>query len=374
VSAETVSAFTRPYDYYYDRYQLYYREGLRRECAERDVCFEAVPMTRLPRVLRPVRRARDRVLIRLPGDRATRLLDRAARRVEGPIQAPGPAFHSSIGQYVVRGTNGAACRVCLDASDFPSLGSPELVAWSDLYFKANLWPRIEYPDKVLPLINGDPLILDKLPTLRSFRSTRKEIDVCFIVRVWGGRDEVEGIEHNLRLLEAVNRAQCSKVVIAYLVAGDIGKSERRLRSVGVTCTTRPIRPATLWRLMGKSRLNVIRLGMHHCIPWRMAGTLGMGACVVLDQPPASAWPEPLREDVNFLSLGARTIDAPTAEDARYEEIPDKIEEWLGHGGALDRMRSDNARYFDRFVEPQRVGASILGAVERQLAGEGPPSR
>ena len=32
-----------------------------------------------------------------------------------------------------------------------------------------------------------------------------------------------------------------------------------------------------------ARLNVIRLGMHYCIPWRVTGALAIGSCIVLDR-------------------------------------------------------------------------------------------
>ena len=368
MEVQTVSAFTRPYDYWYDRYQTYYREGLRAHCAASGTQFEAIPMTRLSWPLGTVRHVRDRYLSRLPGTLATSLLDKTVHTLEGPARTPSSFFHNAVGQYVIRTTGGATCRVCVDAADYPDLRSDELVSWSDLYFKANLWPSRTYPSNVLPIVNGDPLILNRIPMLRSFRPQAKERDICFIVRVWGGRNELEGIEHNLRLLEAINRARCSKVLIAYLVAGDVEAVSRRLRSVGVTCTTRSIRPKTLWRLMGSSRLNVIRLGMHNCIPWRMAGALAMGACVVLDQPPIAAWPEPLRENVNFLNLGAGTVESPVADSGCYEDIPAKIDEWLSERDKLERIMATNGDYFDRLVEPQRVGEGILAAVEHRLSG------
>ncbi len=367
MEVQTVSAFTRPYDYWYDRYQLFYREGLRSQCAASGLVFDETPITRLPRLLRPVRHVRDRYLSRLPGKQATSFLDRVAHTLEGPARTPSSFFHSIVGQYLVRTAGGATCRVCVDAADYPDLPCDELVSWSDLYFKANLWPSRTYPSNVLPIVNGDGLILNRIPVLRSYRAQPKECDVCFIVRVWGGRDELEGIEHNLRLLEAVSRARCSKVLIAYLVAGDVEAESRRLRSAGVTCTTRSIRPRTLWRLMGNSRLNIIRLGMHNCIPWRMAGALAMGACVVLDQPPISSWPEPLREDVNFLSLGAETVESPVADSGCYADIPAKIEEWLSEHEKLERIMSNNGDYYDRLVQPQRVGESTLASVEHYLS-------
>jgi hypothetical protein len=362
LTVKAVSAFVRPYDYWYDRYQAFYQHSLRLRCAAAGATFDVVPMTRLPHLLKPLRDVRDRYLTRAPGTWTTSLVDRLALRLEGPVRTPSSSYHNAIGQYVVRTADGTTCRVCIDTADYPELRSDELLSWSDLYFKANLWPSRPYPPNVLPIVNGDPLILDRIPTLRSYRRVEKATDVCFVVRVWGGRDGIEGIEHNLRLLEAVNGARCSKTVIAYLVTGDTEAIAERLGKSGIHSTTRPIRPNALWRLMGSSRLNIIRLGMHDCIPWRMAGTLAMGSCVVLDQTPLAAWPEPLRENVNFFNLSCGTGETP-ASDADYAAVPAKIEEWLSQPAKLEQVMSTNAAYFDRHVDPERVGEAILAAVE-----------
>jgi len=360
-----VEAFGRPYDYWYDRYQTYYREALRAHCTATGAAFAVVPTTRLPRILAPMRRVRDRYLARLPGRWATAGADGLAHLLEGPLHMPSSHFHNAVGQYRFRTEDGATVNVCIDSADYPELRSPELVEWSDLYLKANRWPSETYPPNVRPVVNGDPMILPRISELRAQRSAEKEIDVCFVVRVWGGRREVEGIEHNLRLLEAVNRADCSKLLLAYLVAGDIPEISARLRRSGIPTTTRPVPPRTLWRLMAKSRLNVIRLGMHDCIPWRMAGSLAIGAAVVLDQPPRAEWPEPLREGVNYLSLGC--VPDHGSVDDRYDSIPALILEWLADRPRLEAVTRSNEQYFDDHVAPERVGASIFTAVESTIA-------
>lgn len=363
----SVTAFTRSYDYWYDRYQRYYREGLRRECARRGIPYREVPMTRAHRALRPVRRWRDRYLSRLPVKAIVAGVDAAAHALEGPVGAPSGIFHNAVGQYLVATDGSREQRICIDATDYPTLPSAELLAWGDVYFKSNRWPSHPYPAKVLPLVNGDPLILRRIESLRRLRDAPKEWDLCFVVRVWGGQHAVEGIEHNVLLLESLNRAPGSKVLIAYLVAGDIAALSHRLRAVGIRSRTRSVRANKLWRTMARSRLNVIRLGMHSCIPWRMTGALAMGACVVLDQAPLSSWPVPLEEDVNFLDLGVRTVDSPRADLDLYESIPGKIAAWLEAPERIRRVQVSNAEYFDRFVDPVEVGAYILSSIEQRSA-------
>ncbi len=361
MSIEGVQAFVRPYDYWSARYQTYSRAGLRAHCAAVGATFSLVPTTRLPRVVGPMRHVWDRYISRLPGRWTGSATDRLAHVLEGPVRTPSSYFHDSVGQYRFLTRDGAVHNVCIDAADYPELRSPELVEWSDVYFKANRWPSVEYPPNVRPVVNGDPLILRRISELRSYRSAPKDLDVCFIVRVWGGRDGVEGIEHNLRLIEAVNRARCSKVLVAYLVTGDVAAVASRLRRSGIPSTTRPVRGRRLWRLMARARLNVIRLGMHDCIPWRMAGALAMGACVVLDQPPRAEWPNPLREGANFLNLGCAP---PQSADEGYARIPELIERWLGDRRGLEEIMRANAEYFDHHVVPHRVGEHIVATVGR----------
>jgi hypothetical protein len=182
----SVTAFTRSYDYWYDRYQRYYRTGLRRECARRGITYREVGLTRATRVLRTVRGWRDRYLSRLS---VKAVVARSRRGCTGAWRGrsgrPRRSFTTPSGSTSSRRTEAVSTASCIDAADYPTLPSDELVAWSDLYFKSNRWPWQVYPAKVLPLVNGDPLILRRIESLRRAGQTPKEWDVCFVVRVWG---------------------------------------------------------------------------------------------------------------------------------------------------------------------------------------------
>jgi hypothetical protein len=347
----------------YERYQAYYRHGLQQSCAARGAEFRTVPMTRLAPLLRTARHVRDQYLVRVPAPGVLGVADRVARLAEGPLRSPSAAFHHLVGQYLFAAQDGETYRVCIDAADYPTPPNDELVCWSDTYFKTNYWPSVTYPKHVRPLVNGDPMILGRIDTLRALRDHNKEVDICFVARVWGGRKPTEGVEHNLRLLEALSRAPCSKTLVAVLMTGDLNEQARRLARSGITCRQRMIKAQELWNLMARSRLNVIRLGMHNCLPWRMAGALAIGACVALDQEPPSRWPEPLREHDNFLDLGAATSQDAVADASCYERIPEKVEAWLREPETLEQIARANASYFDRNVDPPAVGGSILAAID-----------
>jgi hypothetical protein len=370
VSVETCIS---PYDYSHDRYQAYYREGLRRYLSQRGERLRVRSIPRFPKVLTLLRAARNSSRLRRAfGPLAPRLhssLDRFAATLGGKRPAPSGFFHPLVGQYQFR-FDGVQARICLDASDSGDICSPELLEQSDLYLKTNYWKARRYDSRVIPFYNGNPLILPHIGRLRSMRPRPAEFDFCFVVRVWGGRDEVEGVEHNIRLLEAAARAPGRKFLLAYLVAGDTAALGERLRKQGITCSTTPLRLKELWRIAAASRLNIIRLGMHACVPWRMTDMLALGACPVLDQPPLTVWPEPLREGVHFLQLGAlATPGACIADERAYSDIPARLEQVLADDRLVREIRANAADYFDRHLAPEAVGRCFLEIVLNHTPGE-----
>lgn len=362
-----VLAFSRPFAAWHDRYQAYYQAGLRAHCASTGDQFRVVSLSRLPRTLRLLRRAQDAGYPRRVGGRAlAATVDRMGAVLEGEVHPPSGIYQPLIGQYIVT-SNGRDYSVCIDSADYPRMDSEELLSWSDLYFKTNAWSDVRYDRRVRPLVNGDPFTLDMLDELRAHRSTPKRYDLLFVVRVWGGKDNVEGIEHNLRLLEAINAIQCEKFVLAVLLAGDMERDARYLRSIGVPSTTGELSRRDLWQLTAKSRQVVIRLGVHHCVPWRMVGALAMGACVVLDRSPFSRWPRALRPNENFLDLELPVgPDMPVADQAAYDVVGSKIESWLGSPELMDEIAEQNVRYFDSFASPAQVGRYIMDTIETDL--------
>lgn len=363
----SVEAFVRPYNFWYDFYQAYYREGLRLHLKEIGGRFEAISMSRFPGILRPMRRVRDAYRLRPLFSRAEWLasaMDALGRQMEGEIRSPSNTFHDGTGQYLIATAPGREYKVCIDSGDYGELRNKELVAWSDIYFKTNFWPSLEYPSHVAPMVNGDPMVMSRLDGFRSARQMDKQYDICFIVRVWGGtKDESEGVEHNIRLLEAVARVDCKKFLFAYLVAGDIEKYGRRLSAQGIPWGTQPMPAEDLWRVTAQSRLNIIRLGMHYCIPWRLTGALALGSCVVLDRAPLTLWPQPLLSETNYLSLDVETAPEQTlAAEHQYAAVPERLERWLADAEMIAAIAANNSAYFDHYLHPERVGAQIMQKV------------
>src|SRR5213592_4351906 len=82
----SVKTFSRPYAPFHDRYQKYYRTGLRQYCVAIGGDFEVVHLARLPHVLAALRTARDRGYYEGLGIPAVgAFIDRVAGRLDKPI-------------------------------------------------------------------------------------------------------------------------------------------------------------------------------------------------------------------------------------------------------------------------------------------------
>jgi hypothetical protein len=355
----SVRTFSRPYAPFHDTYQSYYHEALRRHCLATGGNFHLVELSRLPRLAKALRRAQDRgvyATMRLPA--LSGLSDRVADRLELPIATPTGTFQVSTGQYLVS-TRRGTYRVCIDAADAPEVQSAELLEWSDVHFKTNFWAEVRYPDHVQPLPNADPLVLPRLAQLRALRGENKEFELCAVIRVWAG----ESTEHNIRVLEAIAGVTCSKFVLAVVFPDAPEYIHRRLRRAGIAAST-GLPAKALWRVMSRSRINVIRLGVHYCVPWRLTGALASGACVVLDRPPLSVWPQPLLEGTNYLNLALQvTPSRSIAGDAEYDAVASRLADWLRQPELIQKVASANADYFDRILDPTSLGRYIARSIE-----------
>lgn len=364
-----IRTWAAAYDYCHDRYQAYYLAGITTAAEAAGVPVTVHQLQRLPGVLRALRRVRSaHRLSRLMSLGLGAGVDGLARVAGGNRIPPSAVFHPLVGQYQFEFESGKTVRLAVDAQDSGELALPADADKFHVYAKTNYRPDVVYPSNVVPVVNGNPLILPHRPYLRSLRRRPIEYDVCFVVRVWGGQDEQAGVEHNLKLLEAVNRVPGRKFLLAYLVAGDLPAIERRLAGQGIPTTRSPMPLRRLWEVSAASRVNVIRLGMHNCLPWRFADVLAMGACVALDQPPQTVWPHPLIPSVHYLNFDARTPpQGGVAGDADYEQIPGQLGQLLAGGAAVDQMATAAADYFDSHACPDAVGQSLLDHVRRAAA-------
>jgi hypothetical protein len=114
----------------------------------------------------------------------------------------------------------------------------------------------------------------------------------------------------------------------------------------------------LWDLAARSRLNVVRHGMHQCIPWRMTDILAMGGCPVLDYAATTRWHAPLEENVHYLNLGVPYRPSGAAP-FDPDEVVDRVEDWIAHKTLIGDMEQATANYFDQHLSPENLGRYIL---------------
>jgi hypothetical protein len=270
-----------------------------------------------------------------------------------------------VGRYVAE-LGDREVRFVIDAHDAAPIRSPELLEWSDVFFKANAWPTVEYDPRVLPIVNGNgDLSKRQIRYLRGLREREKDLDVVFISRVWGGR------EHNVFLFEELARLPLRSRLLAVFPPGFTAEEDERdmarLRRAGVELTTKTISHRELWDTLARARVVLLRAGRHLCIPWRTVDLLCMGACIALDAPFAPQWPVPLRDGVNFVDCGIpRGLDTSAAEPAEYARLGETIQQLLLDEEKARSIRIENARYFDEHAAPARVAEYVL----RTLAAAG----
>ena len=215
---ERLEAVVEPYNQTHDRYQAYYRTGLSAYCSSHGIAFQETG-SRFPNLLRLLGKIRaSKKLNRCPGGPA--LMETFAR-----FMGAHAGRDHALGTYILHG-HGETVKIVIDAFDSGELQSDELLNWCDIYFKTNYWPTRVYPPKTLPMTNLNPDVLPHLEYLREARKAEKEWDLFAFFRIWGGVDEVEGVEHNLALLETLARVKCKKFLLASLVTGDTGAAVR----------------------------------------------------------------------------------------------------------------------------------------------------
>jgi hypothetical protein len=348
-----VEAFIEPYNRTQDRYQAYYRRGLAAYCASHGIAFDETGF-RFPSQLRFLARVRasDKFRKILPDPVGQGLIDVTARLL-GARQVPSHC----MGSYIFHSAAGDV-KVVVDSFDSGELQDQRLLEWCDIYFKTNYWPSRAYPPKVQPIANLNPDVLPHVEELKAARTAEKEWDLFGFFRVWGGTDALEGVEHNLALFETLARVKCKKKLLAYLIAGDTGAAAARLDKAGVPYTTKWMPQSEVWRMAARSTLNIVRHGMHQCIPWRMTETLAMGGCPVLDYKAVTRWHVPLEENVHYLNLGVpyRPSMAPAFDPG---EVVERVEGWLAERNLIHDIERNTARYFDEHLTLEKLGGYMI---------------
>lgn len=270
------------------------------------------------------------------------------------------------GRYFVT-HDGRSLKAVIDSHDSREIADEDAYQWADVYFKSNCWPGITYPPKVRPIVNGNGFLDKKrIARLINFRNSPKSTDLAFISRVWAGKGDLfwSGLDHQVRLFEALAGMKCSKNLLAIFPkeyrALDIGGYLSRLERSGVKCIFGFFPAPELWSRLGAAKVVFMRSGKHLCMPWRMIDLLCMGACVAFDSMPWPEWPEPLRPNGNFADCGLpRTTEERARPDEAYASIPDTVHGLLNAPRLMQDIRENNIRYFEGHAAPQQVAKYFL---------------
>jgi hypothetical protein len=253
-------------------------------------------------------------------------------------------------------------RFAIDAHDGRAIRDSEALEWSDVYFKANVWPADDHGPKVRPIVNGNGLLdRRKIAHLRSLRNTSKEVDVAYVSNVWGGR------EHSLRVFERLAELDCTKDLLAVFPEGfpeaETLENMERMRSRGIAVTREPVRPRELWRRLARARIVPMRAGKHLCWSWRTTDLLALGACIAFDALPPPRWPVPIEPGVQVADCGiARPDDTEAADESEYEKVPATIERLLAAPREQEELRRAAAAYYDEHAAPAPVASYALSAL------------
>lgn len=355
---DSILAIVQPYSRTQDQCQSYFRSSIEAGCAGAGIAY---------REDGPPFRAGLRFLGRVRGtERFTGIVPLKIRNpiLDGFASLFGVSPRgNAVGQYTYTGPAGQV-KFCIDAEDSGDLAHPDLLEWSDLYFKTNYWPARTYPSKVRPLANVNPLVLWRSAELRALRNVEPEWDVFGFFRIWGR------IDHNLALFEALACLKCRTKLIGYIISADYKGEAARLEKAGISWIRHPMPLSELWQTAAKSRLNIVRHGVEDCIPWRMTDMLAMGHCPVLDYSARTEWHVPLIEDVHYLSLGVHPEEGLSPEESAHRVV-ERVEGWLAHKGLIDEIARNAGKYFDENLTREKLGQYIVEQVRK--AGTQPGS-
>lgn len=279
-----------------------------------------------------------------------------------------------VGRYLFD-VGAESVKVAIDAADGRLVRDKQAYDWCDIYFKANKWEGVDYPAKVMPIVNGNGGLDEvKLNQIKHMRHQEKKVDLNFMAIIYASSNPkvfFNNIEHHTRLFETLSAIKCSKFLKAIVPKNysvDIMKDYlKRLDRAGVpwSFSWDGMSSQQFWSHLAESRIVFQRPGKHACISWRMIDLLCMGACVVYDLSPFPNWPVPLAADRNYIDCGCglhRDDSLPPIE--RYAAIARVIENLLEDNDAMAAVRANNAVYFDRYASPRSVADYVLDSVDR----------
>lgn len=285
-----------------------------------------------------------------------------------------------VGRYLLHfPTRAEPLRVAIDQHDRRAIWDPQAYDWSEVYFKVNRWPSIDYGSKTRPLVTGSgALNKARLARLVALRDRPKDLDLVFIAKLWpsvNGPTLWNPIEHLMLVFEVLAGLKIRSLLRAIVPrTHSVGFPQRyldRLTSLGVQATYTNVTVKELWAATSSARLAFLRPGTHLCISWRMIDHLAMGASTVCDRASYVEWPVPLGAGREFSDCGCGLgPDDSLPARADYGRIADTVMELLANPEQAAEVRRAAATYYDRHVAPQQVARYLLETAEQFLGSTG----
>ncbi len=286
-----------------------------------------------------------------------------------------PLTTDHIGQYLFMYDN-LSVKVAIDTSDGRHLHDQDILRWSDVYFKCNFWPMVNYPDKVVPLLNGNGTLSPaKIRKLKRLRNHKKKYDLVYWSRIWATPEsgsQNNGVEHNVRLFEALAKVE-GKINLLAVFPEEMNNSSlqeyrNRLDAAGVKWQNGwgNINSNMLWDSLASAHINFLRPGNHLCVSWRMMDLLCLGSCIMVDGNPYAQWPVPLRPDINFVDAGCAMSPYYDLPDTKqYEEMAERVSSQISDREKIKRISLNNVDYFDQHAAMIPVSAYITDVVTQK---------
>ena len=215
----------------------------------------------------------------------------------------------------------------------------------------------------------------KIEDLKNYRDYPKQHDLIYWSRIWvaPGQQELNaGVEHNIRIFEALAKVDAKKNLLA-VFPEDLSDEHlkictERLDRAGVPWRKGwgDIDTKALWDAIASARINFLRPGNHLCISWRMMDLLCMGACVAVDGAPYAQWPVALRDGVNYVDCHATLLpEYELPEDDAYQAITEQVNALVKDHARTDAIARNNWLYFDQHASMEAIAAYIISVVHQR---------
>jgi hypothetical protein len=261
-------------------------------------------------------------------------------------------------------------RVAVDSHDKRDICDPDALSWSQLYFKASYWPKLDYGPKVRPLVCGNgQLTRQRIARLIAMRNRSRDLDLVFIAKLWPSNPAVptywNPVEHLVRVFETLAKLKIRSYLRAIPVElMDGGQFPRhylaRLVKAGVQVTATDVTADELWDVTSRAELAFLRPGKHLCVSWRMIDHLALGSATVCDHAAYPQWPVPLQVGRELLDCDCGIgVDESLPDPADYGRIADTVMTSLADPERVATVRRAAAAYFDQHVAPDRIARYLL---------------